>query len=71
VVASNTTSLPEILGNAAVLVDPDDMAAIATAISEVLSSERDELESRDGIDHARQFTWDRASDQLIDVLRGV
>ena len=62
VITSNTTALPEAAGDAALLVDPEDMAAIAAAMRRVLDEPalRGELRAR-GFAHARQFTWARTA----------
>lgn len=70
VVCSNTTSLPEVAGPAAVGVDPLDEAAIAAGIEQVLSDAalRREL-SEAGRMRARDFTWDRTATQTWQVLQ--
>jgi glycosyltransferase involved in cell wall biosynthesis len=62
VVASNTSSLPEILGESALLVDPEDTAALAGAMQRVLGNDavRSELRAR-GFENAGRFTWERAA----------
>jgi glycosyltransferase involved in cell wall biosynthesis len=62
VACSNASSLPEVAGEAALLFDPHDQAAIASAISRLLSDEtlRARLHAR-GIARARQFTWERTA----------
>jgi glycosyltransferase involved in cell wall biosynthesis len=58
VVTSNLSSLPEVAGDAAVLVDPYDPSAIADGIHCVLTDERIRRElRRKGIERARQFSW--------------
>jgi glycosyltransferase involved in cell wall biosynthesis len=59
VVTSNVSSLPEVAGDAAVLVDPYDPAAIADGIERVLTDERlrHDLRRR-GLVRARQFSWE-------------
>jgi glycosyltransferase involved in cell wall biosynthesis len=61
VVTSNVSSLPEVAGDAAVLVDPLDPGAIAEGIHRVLSDEslRRDLQTR-GLARARQFSWDQS-----------
>jgi glycosyltransferase involved in cell wall biosynthesis len=61
VVTSNVSSLPEIAGNAALLVDPYDRLSIAEAILRVVSDEtlRQELSER-GLARARQFSWSQS-----------
>ena len=72
VIASNTTSLPEITGGAAQLVDPTDVRAIASAIERVVTQpcRRAELVDR-GRQRARDFTWPRAAERLLGVLQEV
>jgi glycosyltransferase involved in cell wall biosynthesis len=59
VVTSNVSSLPEVAGNAAVLVNPYDPSAIAEGIYRVLTDEslRGDLRQR-GLARARQFSWE-------------
>lgn len=66
VVTSNVSSLPEIAGDAALLVDPYDIEMLASAITEALEDQavREKLVSR-GTERARQFTWSRAAQQLL------
>ena len=58
VVASNVSSLPEVAGDAALLVDPEDPEAIAGAVHMLLTDRtlREELRQR-GLARARTFTW--------------
>ena len=65
VVTSNTTSLPEIAGNAAILVSPDRPADHVEAIRALLSDSaaREKLRNL-GIARAHDFTWHRAAVQL-------
>lgn len=70
IVASNTTSMPEIAGNAALFVDPNKPLEIAAALSKLINSEklRSELSYR-GRMRARQFSWDRAGRETLEVLK--
>lgn len=70
VVCSNVTSLPEIAGNAALLVDPLDADQIADALDTVLSDDglRQRL-IRDGRERAKEFTWQRTADVMRTVYR--
>lgn len=69
VICSSTTSLPEVAGDAALLVDPEDAGAIGQAILRMLGDEklRNSLRAR-GLARAREFTWDKAADQTWRVL---
>ena len=68
VICSNTSALPEVAGDAAVLVDPTSVEAIANALVEVVSREdmRDDLRRRGRI-RARSFTWELAAGELLEV----
>jgi len=72
VIASNATSLLEVTGGAAELVDPTDLNAIASAIERVVTQTelRTELVAR-GRKRARDFTWPRAAERLLAVLHEV
>ena len=70
VVTSNTSSMPEIAGGAAVLCDPRDPASIARSIEDVLASEMNRLRA-DGLRRAAQFTWKATGTATLDVYREV
>jgi len=72
VVCSGTTSLPEIAGTAALLVDPTDPAALAAAVASILASPElaADLSSR-GIRQASRFSWQRHTLEAIGVLYAV
>ena len=66
VACSNASSLPEVAGDAALLFDPHDERAIATALERLLSeSDRDRAEVERmrarGFERAREFTWERTA----------
>ena len=71
-VTSNLSSLPEVVGDAALLVDPYDPAAIASAMQEALSSEplREELKRRGPI-QAAQFTWEHTAELTAEAYRSL
>jgi glycosyltransferase involved in cell wall biosynthesis len=70
VVASNTTSIPEVAGEAAILVDPQDVTAIADAIATAITDEptRARLRRAAPLQTAR-FTWDRCADLTVGAYR--
>jgi len=72
VVTSNASSLPEVVGDAALVVDPLDVAALADAMGHLLT-DRDLRENmaRRGVEQARLFTWTRAAASLLDIYRRV
>lgn len=70
VVTSSVTSLPEVVGDAAVLVDPYDVESIAWGVRRVVedSSLREELR-RKGLERAKQFSWDITAEHTLKVLQ--
>jgi len=72
VVASTAPSLPEVCGNAALLVCPTDTMALADAMEQVLTDEAlaTRLAER-GRERARQFRWEDAAADLLKVYQAV
>jgi glycosyltransferase involved in cell wall biosynthesis len=72
VVTSNTSSLPEVAGDAALLVDPTDVEAIAAAMARVLTDPALAQEMRGkGLAQASQFTWERTARETLAVYETV
>jgi glycosyltransferase involved in cell wall biosynthesis len=68
VVTSNTSSMPEVAGGAAMLVDPLDVGGMAAAIARVLREERLRARLRAaGVARARQFSWETSARQVLDT----
>ena len=75
VVASSASSLPEVVGEAGLLVEPGDVEGWTAALERVLGDARlrDDLRER-GLERAAQFTWERAAAatwQVIDRVVGM
>ena len=72
VVCSDTSSLPEVVDNAAWLVNSLDTSALAAAMRELLvdSSLREELRKK-GLERASAFSWERNATETMDVYRKV
>jgi glycosyltransferase involved in cell wall biosynthesis len=72
VVTSNTSSMPEIAGNAAILIDPCDVDSIVAGVERGLtdSSLRQKLRQA-GMDRAREFTWQKAAMKTCQVYQEV
>ena len=72
VVASNASCLPEILGSAALLVDPHDAGGFAAAVESALGDQgvRDRL-IREGRERAAMFTWERSASRTVELYREV
>jgi glycosyltransferase involved in cell wall biosynthesis len=70
VVASNRSSIPEVVGDAGILVDATDPDDIADGIERVLLSPGTAADLRArGRSRARQFTWDRCAELTVAVYR--
>lgn len=70
VVASSTTAIPEVIGEAAVLCDPLDVAAMAAAMASVLDDQALAARLSDaGPARAAQFTWARAAAAYLQLFR--
>lgn len=72
VVTSNTSSLPEVVGNAAVLVNPENVFEIMRATHRVLvdQSLREKLKQR-GYEQAKRFSWDASARSVLRVYEQV
>ncbi len=68
VITSNTSSLPEVVGDAALLVDPFDKHALAKAITRLLEDEqlREDLRQK-GYQQAKQYTWPESARKMLSV----
>lgn len=68
VIGSNTSSLPEVIGDVGLQVDPKNIEAITAAMSQLLGqSELRDRSSAAGIDRAKQFTWNKAARELLSI----
>ncbi|MGB3713498.1 MAG: glycosyltransferase family 1 protein [Candidatus Promineifilaceae bacterium] len=69
VLASNSSSIPEVAGDAALLVDPLNQTAIGNGISHILDDEtlRHRL-VKAGFNNVRRFSWETAAVKTLDVL---
>jgi glycosyltransferase involved in cell wall biosynthesis len=70
VISSNTSSLPEVLGDAGLMISPTDTDALCGALQRVLSNDalHADLRAR-GLARARLFTWERTFATLLDGYR--
>jgi len=72
VIVSNVSSLPEVVGDAGFLVDPNDVDEITVALWRLLTDEqlRQKLIDK-GLRRAKTFSWDKAAEQTLEVYRRV
>lgn len=72
VVSSNTSSLPEVAGEAALLIDPTDRAALGAALQQVLTDETLVAQLRElGLRQAARFSWERTAQLTAQVYEQV
>jgi glycosyltransferase involved in cell wall biosynthesis len=72
VIASNASCLPEVLGDAASLVDPTEPEAFCDAMVEVLGNEDTSRRWRQrGLERAALYSWDRTARETLTVYRDV
>ena len=70
VITSNTSSLPEVVGTAGILIDPTQEDELCQAIWTLVtnSTARSQL-SQQAIERASQFSWDKCAEQTVDVYQ--
>jgi glycosyltransferase involved in cell wall biosynthesis len=70
VVGSNATSLPEVIGNAGVLVPPDDAKGMAGALIQLTTDEDFHAEMcRRALAQSARFSWDRTAQATLAAYR--
>ncbi|MEE8390268.1 MAG: glycosyltransferase family 1 protein [Anaerolineae bacterium] len=70
VVVANRSSLPEVVGEAGLLVNPDDVDDIAQALARVLTDKALQAQMRElGLAQAARFTWDRTARETLAVYQ--
>src|SRR5581483_5130220 len=72
VITSNTSSLPEVVGDAAIQVDPHNINELANAITRLITNEqlREDLRQK-GSQRAQLFTWEASARKMLDVYNKV
>jgi glycosyltransferase involved in cell wall biosynthesis len=72
VVTSNTSSIPEVVGNAAVMVNPENVFEIMHALHRVLLDQavRDKLKAR-GVLQVQKFSWDCSVRRILEIYHEV
>lgn len=70
VVVSNIGSLPEVVGDAGILVDPKSIESITTGIDKVISAPKEKYNSiaKLGLMQAKKFSWDKTAKETLKVL---
>jgi glycosyltransferase involved in cell wall biosynthesis len=72
VVTSNTSSLPEVVGNAALLVNPENVFEIRRALQRALldTEVRERMKQR-GYEQAQRFSWTSSVSRILEIYREV
>lgn len=68
VITSNVSSLPEAVGDAGVLIDPESTEELAEAILEMLGPQRQSLAKERAYKHVQSFSWDKSASLLLEQL---
>lgn len=72
VITANNSSLPEVVGKAAITIDADDTAALTMSIEKVLTEPKLARElSQKGLDQAKKFTWEASARKLVKIIQEV
>ncbi|MDO6355768.1 glycosyltransferase family 1 protein [Caloramator sp. CAR-1] len=68
VITSNVTSIPEIVGDGALLIDPKDIDALQKAIEELLSNDklREDIANK-GYERSKLFTWEKTVKETLNI----
>lgn len=69
ITASNTSSLPEVAGNAALYFNPDDPADIADKIKQTITEGRASKRIVCGHERIKQFSWDKTADETLKIYK--
>lgn len=72
VITSNVSSLPEVVGDAGVLVHPQDVEKLADEMEDLLTNpSRREILCKRGLERSKQFTWEKCAAQTLKVYNQV
>jgi glycosyltransferase involved in cell wall biosynthesis len=72
VLASNTTSLPEVVGDAGMLVNPYDIDELREGMIKLLDDEKMRIEmSNRGLERAKLFSWEKCAKETLAVYEKV
>jgi glycosyltransferase involved in cell wall biosynthesis len=70
VIVSNVASLPEVVGDAGLLIDPHDVDELTVAMWRVLQEEELRREMREkGLRQAARFSWERAARETLRIYQ--
>lgn len=70
-IAANTSSLPEVTGDAGILIDPHDPSSISTALEILLDGPTREIYVKRGLAQAASFSWDKTAQRHIEIYQAL
>jgi glycosyltransferase involved in cell wall biosynthesis len=72
VITSNTSSLPEVVGDAGIMIDPHNVNGLADAMHEVLTNDglREDMIKK-GLERAKMFSWEKCARETLKVYEEV
>jgi glycosyltransferase involved in cell wall biosynthesis len=72
VIASNTTSLPEVVGDAGILVDPEDVKVICESMAHFTNGDvnRDKIKDK-ALERSTNFSWIKSAEFILDIYRSL
>ncbi|OHD64077.1 MAG: hypothetical protein A2176_08695 [Spirochaetes bacterium RBG_13_51_14] len=72
VISSTASSIPEVVGDAGILVDPLDVAGLAESMETVLSNKKLRMSMiRKGLARARLFSWETSARRLLEIIQSL
>jgi glycosyltransferase involved in cell wall biosynthesis len=72
VITSNVSSLPEVMGERGMMVDPDDPVALCEAMKKIiLDRSFQEEQVKYSLERSRQFSWEKTAEMTLDVYEKV
>ena len=71
VITSNTSSLPEVVSDAGITVDPLDVSAISSGLKSIQSNDYRNYLIKSGFARAKLFSWDLASKKYIEIYKSL
>lgn len=70
-ITSNSSAMPEVVGDAAITVDPLDVGGICAAMAKLSGAQEREDLRRRGLQRAKRFSWDETAKQTVELYRAV
>jgi len=72
VITSNTTSLPEVVGNAGITLPPTDVAKVSEALRQIICDKELRTTMRQkGLKQARLFSWEATARETLEIYKTV